>query len=71
MSVQNVSVENKRKSEAVDAAALETHVSHDLTRSPYEVDVLSQFKANMSQLEDLQARFKFVFNEVSSLLSKK
>jgi hypothetical protein len=37
----------------------------------YEVDVLSQFKANMAQLEDLQMRLKFVMNEVSVLMRKK
>lgn len=37
----------------------------------YEIDVLSQFKANMAQLEDLQMRLKFVMNEVSGLLKKR
>ncbi len=37
----------------------------------YEVDILSQFKANLNQLDELQARFKYVLHEVSGLLTKK
>lgn len=39
--------------------------------SVYEVDVLTQFKANLAQLEDLQLRLKFVMSEVAGLLKKR
>lgn len=35
-----------------------------------EVDVLEQLKANMSQLEDLHARLKFMMAEVAYLIKK-
>lgn len=36
----------------------------------YEVDVLSQFRANLQQVEDLNLRLRFMLNEVSSLITK-
>ena len=39
--------------------------------SPYEKDVLSQFRANLTQLEDLHGRMKFLMKEVSSVIHKK
>jgi hypothetical protein len=36
----------------------------------YELDVLSQFKANLSQVEDLNMRLRFVLGEVSHLIKK-
>ena len=60
---QEMVIEKNTKSEKIDVSNLESSV--------YEVDVLSQFRANMVQLEDLQGRFKFVLHEVSSLLVKK
>lgn len=36
----------------------------------YELDVLSQFKANIQQVEELNARLRFVLAEVQSLVKK-
>jgi len=37
----------------------------------YEKDVLSQFKANMAQVEELNQRLRFVLAEVNHLIQKK
>jgi hypothetical protein len=37
----------------------------------YDVDVLSQFKTNLQQVEDLNLRLRFVLNEVGGLLKRK
>jgi hypothetical protein len=36
-----------------------------------EVDVIEQFRFNMQSLEELQSRFQFVLEELSSVLVKK
>lgn len=36
-----------------------------------EVDVIEQFRFNMQSLEELNARFQFVLEELSSVLIKK
>lgn len=36
-----------------------------------DVDIISQFRANLSQLEDLQGRLRFVMNEVSHIIKKR
>lgn len=36
----------------------------------YDVDVLSQFKTNLQQVEDLNRRLRFVLVEVSSLIKR-
>lgn len=46
-----------------------SHVSTDLDRI-YELDVLSQFKTNLAQVENLSRRLKFVLGEVSQLINK-
>jgi len=38
--------------------------------SDYEVDVLCQLKANLSQLEDLHGRLKHMMGEISYLLKR-
>lgn len=40
-------------------------------RHNYDVDVLSQFRANLEQVEELSARLRFNFNEVSHLILKR
>ncbi len=37
----------------------------------YEVDVLSQFRANLNQLEELNSRLHFMMNEVAGLVKRK
>jgi hypothetical protein len=39
--------------------------------SYYEIDVLSQFRANLNQLEELNSRLHFMMNEVAGLVKKK
>lgn len=39
--------------------------------SPYEKDVLSQFRANLNQLEDIHGRMKFLMAEVSTAIHNK
>lgn len=50
-------------------------VSYPLTREQedrsYEVDVFSQLRANLNQLEELNARLGFMVNEVVGLIKKK
>lgn len=36
-----------------------------------EVDVIEQFRFNMQSLEEIQSRFQFVLEELSSVLVKK
>lgn len=61
-----------RQNDSNDLVVTETEVSKDVQAfGSYEVDVLSQFKANLNQLDELQSRFKFVLHEVSGLLAKK
>lgn len=60
----NDSLENARVSEG-------EIMSESNSFGSYEVDILSQFKANLNQLDELQARFKYVLHEVSGLLTKK
>lgn len=55
--------------QTVDDSAIDYR--EELPNRAYEIDVLSQFKANMAQLEDLQMRLKFVLNEVSTLIKKR
>jgi hypothetical protein len=51
------------------APAAESLNEHD--QSFYEKDVLSQFRANLNQLEDLNSRLHFMMNEVAGLVKKK
>ena len=37
----------------------------------YEKDVITQFRANLSQLEDLHSRLRFVMSEVADVLKKR
>lgn len=37
----------------------------------YDVDVLSQFRANLEQVEELTRRMKFIVGEVNQLIVKK
>lgn len=37
----------------------------------YKKDVISQFRMNLSQLEDLHGRVKFLMNEVSGVIKKR
>lgn len=37
----------------------------------YDVDVLTQFKSNLNQLEDLSQRLKFVLGDVQTLIKRK
>lgn len=37
----------------------------------YEKDILSQFRANLNQLEDLQGRLRFVMSEVAEVIKKR
>ncbi|MCB0350930.1 MAG: hypothetical protein KDD38_07090 [Bdellovibrionales bacterium] len=37
----------------------------------YEVDVISQLKANLKQVEELNSRLRFVLNEVSGLIKRR
>jgi len=51
------------------APAAETLSDHD--QSFFEKDVLSQFRTNLNQLEELNARLHFMVNEVAGLVKKK
>jgi hypothetical protein len=44
---------------------------HEDDSAFYEKDVLSQFRANLNQLEELNARLHFMMNEVAGLVRKK
>lgn len=46
------------------------HASFTMERG-YELDVLSQFRANLQQVEDLSHRLRHVMGEVSGLISKR
>ena len=39
--------------------------------SSVDMDILGQFKSNLAQLDQLQAKLGFMLNEVSGLLKKK
>ncbi len=41
------------------------------TERGYEVDVLSQFKTNLQQVEELNSRLRFVLAEVSGLIKSR
>lgn len=44
---------------------------HEMTeKHVVEVDVIEQLKANLSQLEDLHQRLRFMMGEISYLLKK-
>ena len=47
-----------------------THYDSIGTQAGYEIDVLAQLKANLSQVEDLSKKLHFVLNEVSGLIKK-
>jgi hypothetical protein len=68
MYVNNPNVENLKSAQETPASL---EVREEVAGLDYEIDVLSQFKANMAQLEDLQMRLKFVLGEVSGLLKKR
>jgi hypothetical protein len=57
----------------LDAIAVDSssHNSDVFLQKNYEMDVLSQFKANLNQVEELNMRLRFVMNEVSTLLNKR
>ncbi len=47
------------------------HEYHELIEKPLvELNVLEQLKANLSQLEDLHGRLKFMMSELSYLMKK-
>ena len=70
MIMNNKVSELNRSTENRDAI-VESPVRSSVPHVQYEVDVLSQFRANLAQLEDLQGRLKFVLHEVSNLIVKK
>lgn len=41
------------------------------SQQTYEKDILSQFRANISQLEDLHGRLRFVMSEVAEVIKKR
>jgi hypothetical protein len=72
MILNNKNIEKKSSSDSIQSTEeVSSRVAYQAPHPQYEVDVLSQFRANMAQLEDLQARFKFVMHEVSTLMAKK
>ncbi len=70
MILNNKTIETNRSHENRESI-VESPVHTTIPHVQYEVDVLSQFRANMAQLEDLQGRLRFVLQEVSSLIVKK
>jgi hypothetical protein len=72
MSAQINLIERNEKSTA--ALSVRTGVTPTISENElrsYEVDLLSQFRANLSQLEELSARMGFMMNEVSGLIKKR
>jgi len=56
----------------VNAASSAAEILRDeKTQSFYEIDVLSQFRANLNQLEELNSRLHFMMNEVGGLVKKR
>ena len=55
---------------SANESRLEKDYSAASTELGYEVDVLSQFKANLQQVEDLNLRLRFVLNEVNGLIKR-
>lgn len=76
MALNEISVANKtataKKIEEKESTSLyeNNFVSTALARN-YDVDVLSQFRANLEQVEDLNHRLRFVLNEVQGLIIKR
>ncbi|MEQ1665433.1 MAG: hypothetical protein ABL927_08675 [Bdellovibrionales bacterium] len=74
---QNEAIQSHKMLTAVsvelDATAVDSssHNADIFLQKNYEMDVLSQFKANLNQVEELNMRLRFVMNEVSTLLSKR
>ncbi len=58
-------------SSASDSRKFENEVALTTIEAGYDRDVLSQFKANLQQVEELNLRLKYVLGEVSQLLSKR
>ena len=69
--ILNNKVSELNRSSENHESIVESPIHTSVPHVQYEVDVLSQFRANLAQLEDLQGRFKFVLQEVSSLIVKK
>ncbi|MEK6555329.1 MAG: hypothetical protein AABZ31_08825 [Bdellovibrionota bacterium] len=70
MILTNKTIELSRSTENRESI-VEAPVHTSIPHVQYQVDVLSQFRANLAQLEYLQGRLKFVLQEVSSLVVKK
>lgn len=67
MVLNKITIDKDIRADEVVPNSLETY-SSSVIDGGYEIDVLSQFKANLQQLEDLNSRLRFVLTEVSGLL---
>lgn len=70
MLVKQEIIENKntvtRKQHST--AQMHTDISETIVREP---DVISQLRANLSQLEDLHGRLRFLMSDVRTIIQKK
>lgn len=74
MAIQEVQDENQTAvtKETKSSVAYARKSYSDLpNRKPEQIDVIQQFNANLSQLEDLQGRLTFMMSELKSLLVKR
>jgi hypothetical protein len=60
-----------KKETMKELASLDREYTSIALDSSYEIDVLSQFKANLQQVEELNSRLRFVLGEVTGLVRKR
>ena len=65
--VTQTEIKSKREYQEVEAPAQEVH--QKVAPHP-SLDVVSQMRANLSQLEDLHGRLSFVMGEVRHIIKK-
>ncbi|OFZ16004.1 MAG: hypothetical protein A2Z20_03335 [Bdellovibrionales bacterium RBG_16_40_8] len=53
-----------------EAGIFERDYSGLISERKYDTDVLSQFRANLQQVEDLNSRLRFMVSEVSGLIKR-
>lgn len=78
MNLNNFNTTARAENEATAKKIAEKEIAHpeekyssvSLKRN-YDVDVLSQFRTNLEQVEDLSARLRFNLGEVSQLITKR
>ena len=66
--VTQTEIKSKRELQEFEAPAQE--VAHQVSAPQPSLDVVSQMRANLSQLEDLHGRLSYVMGEVRHIIKK-